>query len=253
MVKTSSTNQFHKSPPQGLGLGNTDKKLRTENQFHKTSQVVLTEFRGKSMSLSMVRKVTWLILFSVCFFGLSSCNKEHDGQLFIVTEGSENVMLGGVVVAFYSESELYEQLQLFAKEGLGESQEIFDTVIEDTLSIQKNEGALGIESGHGDPAYVWERIVLSKVTNYLIDTAENKVNTDASGKFSISAGSDLYLVARGERMIGDSKEYYRWIYKCDSDSTSHILSNQEQTDNEDIKSLLVAAGVEDILNEVPEY
>ena len=111
------------------------------------------------------------------------------GQVFVTTRGAQNIKLGGVTVALYSEKNMRNFSQWLVTEGRRRKDYYID---------------------HNQPELVayadYERWSWLPRSPY-------RAMTDADGRYVLThdVTGEFYVVATGTRLLSDKTEYYVWV------------------------------------------
>ncbi|MDB4566787.1 hypothetical protein N9Z78_02180 [Akkermansiaceae bacterium] len=164
---------------------------------------------------------------------------EVEGQVFVVTKGRENIKMGLTPIYVVSDeefqkiaAELAEEIQAFRVEGIQRAAntearakfigELYDLgkrgLAKPTLAALTKGAVEGMAEGMAERmaehiaknrslVHDFER---SKVLLFsMIPAATTK--TDADGRFKISVNSKGWVIAQGQRSVGEESEDYLWI------------------------------------------
>ena len=200
---------------------------------------------------------------------------EVEGQVFVVTKGRENIKMGLTPIHVVSDQELQkiavelaEEIQAFRVDGIqrAANREAREKFIRELLAMEGRELAEpALEALREEAArpiaedivenkfLVHEDLERSKVLLFsVIPDATTK--TDADGRFKISVNSKSWVVAQGQRSVGEESEDYLWIAPIEEPEkaakSSLLISNDSGYDStEELYALLnsVSASGSDVL------
>lgn len=165
------------------------------------------------------------ILAALACILLSGCDKRGSVQVqvFITTKGGENVRLGNVPITVFDE------------QGFQKVVSAFNSTISPTIAKQYQTQAAAIryqkQMGAADGAlqlyYQYQNSREYQLHDAIADQATYR--TDANGETVIQfsdASKPYYLVATGERLVGNKQEKYCWLERVTPKENSRIqLSN----------------------------
>ena len=220
-------------------------------------------------------KMKLLRLLAIALLGtLFSCSKkpvEVTGQIFVITQGRDNIKMGGVQVRVipdedflkavndvlpWLEAEVQKEAQantdadhmtalireIVAMEGAAEKP------IPELLEIRK---ALAEESGLADSilAKLKAGELHKQALTKLVELASSKqeVTTDADGRFTVQATGKTWFISAGGRAVGDENESYLWIKGFEpaegSATASLVISNESDIGSDDQFHALISTAV----------
>jgi formylglycine-generating enzyme required for sulfatase activity len=160
----------------------------------------------------------------------ASCNKKPtliQGQIFVVTEGGENIKMGAIPVRVIPEEAFKEVARstvtaIERQKALENEYRASVKVKEQLLKDLDAMNPVGFEA----PALVALReeaeneeaiqgLRSPDLEQWLADFARvlptTQIQTDADGRFTAEVNSKVWLVAGGQRRVGDNKEEYLWV------------------------------------------
>lgn len=220
-------------------------------------------------------KMKLLRLLAIALLGtLFSCSKkpvEVTGQIFVITQGRDNIKMGGVQVRVIPDEDFVkavnEVLPWLEAEVQKEAQantdadhmtalireivameEAAEKPIPDLPAIRK---ALVEESGSAEnlmesalAAPLYQQAV-AKVLNVV--SSKQEVTTDADGRFSTLSTGKTWFIAMSSRAVGDKSEQYLWVKGFEpaegSPAASLVISNEADIDSEDALHALLGAAI----------
>lgn len=224
---------------------------------------------------------TTIFRFSVLFLLLlTSCSKkpvEVTGQIFVITQGRENIKMGGVKVLVMSDEEFRRKAKKLVtwmqQEAKSEAQRRVDSdhmtdFIKELTELEKTsllnipelpkirENIVrdsGVTSGLIESAMT--RGLQTKAWNKILvgDGEKMKLTTDADGKFTLPLNGKAWFHAMAERKVGDRSEGYFWLKGLEAPKgatkVSLVISNEDDINDEDqlYAMLAGACGVQDQL------
>ena len=203
---------------------------------------------------------------------LPACSKKPvnvTGQVFVVTEGRENIKMGGVEVLVIPDAEFQtiaeSTLSWMQKEVRKEAQRDIDSeymtaFIREVMAIERGASMpipelekvrMSIVKESGDAEDILERAGIPKLLKRSAKklssnvTSPLTVTTDADGRFVVPVTNKNWFLAAGDRSVGENTEEYLWVkaFEPQGDVTSAMLaiSNEADIDSEDeLYSLLSA-------------
>ena len=218
---------------------------------------------------------TTILRFLVLSFLLlfPSCSKkpvEVTGQIFVITQGRENIKMGGVEVLVVPDEEFRkkakEVVTWMQQEAKAEAQRKVDSdhmteFINEVIELEKTNSLKIPELPKIRESLVKE----SSVASGLIESAmkgdlqtralikifagngEKMVfTTDADGKFTLPLKGKAWFHAMAERKVGDSSEGYIWLKGFEApdgvSKASLVISNDDDINDEDeLYSMLAVA------------
>jgi formylglycine-generating enzyme required for sulfatase activity len=220
-------------------------------------------------------KMKLLRLLAIALLGtLSSCSKkpvEVTGQIFVITQGRDNIKMGGVQVRVIPDEEFVKaanEVLPWLEAGVQkEAQATTDAdhmtaLIREIVAMEKAaekpipellaiREALVEESGSAKnlmesalAAPLYQQAV-AKVLNVV--SSKQEVTTDADGRFSIQATGKTWFIAMSSRAVGDQSERYLWVKGFEpvegSPTASLVISNEADIDSEDGLHALLAGAI----------
>ena len=161
---------------------------------------------------------------------LASCSKKPaliQGQIFVVTKGGENIKMGAIPVRVIPEEAFKEiarstvtaiERQQALEDEHRASVKVKEQLLKD-LDAMKPVGfeapallALREEAGNEE---AHQGLQSPDREQWLADFARvlptTQIQTDADGRFTAEVNSKVWLVAGGERRVGDNNEEYLWV------------------------------------------
>ncbi|MFM7213469.1 MAG: formylglycine-generating enzyme family protein [Verrucomicrobiota bacterium] len=192
------------------------------------------------------------VLVGVGALGGCSGKREVTGQVFVVTQGGENVKLGLVGIHVVKERQLGE----VAARLLGQAQQA--KAGEALLLELESEVKTLVSTVAGSQAGPLEKILAEAsrrragIPRFSGDSLGRRLfgelpsavaQTDADGMFSVEASSSDWLAARGERRTGSTTESYLWLMPLRGVSKKLLISNDRLLgDDEDLARVLASVG-----------
>jgi formylglycine-generating enzyme required for sulfatase activity len=169
-------------------------------------------------------KNTIILLF--LFIALPGCSKKPtliNGQIFVVTKGGENIKMGAVPVRVIPEEQFKEiaRATVAAIEGQIASADEHRASIEakkqllQDLKAMEPQAALAVlikqaedeDSISGLRSPSWD----AWMKTFVRALPQTQIKTDADGRFTAEVESKVWLVAGGQRRVGESSEEYLWV------------------------------------------
>lgn len=215
----------------------------------------------------MIMKIFILRLFiAMTAITLSSCSKKLTGQVFVVTQGRENIEIGLASIHVVPKARFRE----FATKVVGQVQaeihmETQEAADFDAVSKFRRE-MLAMENGGLDIPGLVELIepVESRFGKLYPDEQQDPIDlfalirdallpkfpavakTDANGRFQVDVDGDSWLVCHTERQVTGSEESYLWIVQIKAREidlgSSFLISNDSNVNSfEALYAVLAAA------------
>ncbi len=199
----------------------------------------------------------WLCLFAILVAALlSGCSQEKtiNGQVFIVTEGRDNVKLGLVAIYVVSGDEMRQLAVKTAgafrqasanQEVLQKLERKMEALMSTGVKVPEVEAMVRetrqrrarIEFGMSGPQ------LADKLFGSLPPL---QTKTDGDGQFTVRATSDSWLLARESRQTGSKTEKYVWIVSLKERRSKMLLSNDSMvTDSEGLLRVLNSFSADD--------
>ena len=169
-------------------------------------------------------KSTIILLF--LFIALPGCSKKPtliNGQIFVVTKGGENIKMGAVPVRVIPEEQFKEiaRATVAAIEGQKALEDEHRASIEakkqllQDLKAMEPQAALAAlikqaedeDSISGLRSPSWD----AWMKTFVRALPQTQIKTDADGRFTAEVESKVWLVAGGQRRVGESSEEYLWV------------------------------------------
>jgi formylglycine-generating enzyme required for sulfatase activity len=205
-----------------------------------------------------------LLILLCCGFGvvLTGCfKKEVEGQVFIATEGGENIKLGLVDIYVFSEPEFrevstavsQELLELADARASAENSKFrkmlpLEEAIKQLDDLRKEiEGnplltgtfrrealeviakAVETTKKKKDEIDRYPRIPrVSKASEIMAKQLNSRMpagKSDADGLFRVTASKGDIIYATGSRLVGESREYYYWVVPLVDTKNQLLISN----------------------------
>ena len=220
-------------------------------------------------------KMKLLRLLAIALLGtLFSCSKkpvEVTGQIFVITQGRDNIKMGGVQVRVIPDEDcvkaVNEVLPWLESEVQKEAQANTDAdhataLIREILAMEEAaerpipelpviRKALAEESGSADSilAKLKAGELHKQALTKLVELASSKqeVTTDADGRFTVQATGKTWFISAGGRAVGDEKESYLWIKGFEpaegSATASLVISNESDIGSDDQFHALISGVV----------
>jgi hypothetical protein len=200
---------------------------------------------------------------------VTGCSREREisGQIFVVTQGRENVKMGLVGVHVVSEVQLktigteilrdykqarqeHEQSQAQARADLAAVQQFesdLNLLVPSGLTVpEADEFRAEIESrrktlkSDGEDPFQSSLLGKALAVRLFEKLPSTAAKTDADGRFTIKAKGKVWLLARSARTVGKNEETYFWAAAADPATTQNqnaiLLSNDSLI--EELDSLL---------------
>lgn len=218
--------------------------------------------------MSVLRSQIITIFLASCLLACGNSEGKLNGEVFIVTQGGQNIKLGLVtfrvipeadILAFINKksaealSEMYKMIPIYnkAKQEANEAKDAEDKALQRMLRMM-NAGEpynKQVDKDRLDKLVIWKSkldrlaILQAELNNYksgkfyfngLPDGIE-VAKTNADGKFTIPMKRNVKyaLAAQAQRTIGDSKEEYYWLIWVSLENNTLkniILSNDNLID-----------------------
>lgn len=204
---------------------------------------------------------------------LPSCSKkpvEVTGQIFVITQGRENIKMGGVEVLMVPDEEFRkkakEVVTWMQQEAKAEAQRKVDSdhmtdFINEVIELEKTSSLAIPELPKIRESIVKESDFASELTKSLMvgglqrgslikmfggDAEKMVFTTDADGKFTLPLKGKAWFHAMAERKVGDNSESYIWLkgFKAPDgvSKASLVISNDDDINDEDeLYSMLAGA------------
>ncbi len=210
-----------------------------------------------------MKKILFRLLILISLVSLSACSKkpvEVTGQIFVITQGRDNIKMGGVNVIVIPDKEFVEAarktMAFIEEEVRKEAQRSMDGdyAIMFTREITKMEKDASVripeletlrdqffeESGYADQLIdsVLSPVLDRSLAILLSGFTEPKTTmTDADGKFTVPVSDKVWFLARSSRSLRDETEEYIWIKSFEAPkgvlNASAVISNEDDLDSED--------------------
>ncbi len=201
---------------------------------------------------------------------LPSCSKkpvEVTGQIFVITQGRENIKMGGVEVLVVPDEEFRkkakEVVTWMQQDVKAEAQRKVDSdhmtdFINEVIELEKTSPWKIPELTKIRESIVKESDAASKILNSVLagdlkaralrmllgGNEKMEFTTDADGKFIAPIIGKAWFFAAATRKVGDETEDYLWVKDFEAPkgvaSSSLVISNDEDIDSEDGIYALVA-------------
>lgn len=204
---------------------------------------------------------------------LPSCSKkpvEVTGQIFVITQGRENIKMGGVEVLVVPDEEFRkrakEVVTWMQQEAKAEAQRKVDSdhmsdFINEVIELEKTNSLKIPELPKIRESIVKESGFASEFTESLMvgglqrgslikmfggDGEKMVFTTDADGRFTLPLKGKAWFHAMAERKVGDSSEGYIWLKGFEApdgvSKASLVISNDDDINDEDeLYSMLAGA------------
>jgi formylglycine-generating enzyme required for sulfatase activity len=226
------------------------------------------------------------ILFAIsfaCIAVLPSCSKkpvEVTGQIFVITQGRENIKMGGVKVLMVPDDEFRKKAQdvvgFMQQEAQAEAQRRADSdhmtqFIHEVIALEGTGGLNLPELPKIRERIVKESDMASKLVHSLnagdlltrsfvrlFADHDQKLEftTDADGKFALPLKGKAWFHAMAERKVGENSEGYLWIKSFEAPdgvtTANLVISNEDDIDDEDGLYAMLAAACE-LQGELAEF
>lgn len=182
----------------------------------------------------------FIICTLLCQIGCSQSEIDVNGDVFIVTKGSQNIKLGLVEINIFSESVIQPFAKSkfdIAKAAILESKQV-KIKLHDILDARPIKNQAKYDSAfaewkiarRAESKYKTGEFFVSDLPTPLLQT-----KTDADGKFTFKLKPGKYaLVAYASRMVGDETETYywlNWITVNQKQQNRIMLSNDNKFEN----------------------
>lgn len=153
------------------------------------------------------------------FLLAASIGDAVEGQIFIVTKGGQNIKLGLVKVGIYQRADVEAYIAQRKR-----------VVIPQDRELTRQSERLSDAHRYDESNVAIKKSLLLFYTFFdglHQDKALVTAKSDADGKFSINvpSRSDILLVARSSRLIGNETEYYTWLLPPEEWESPLFLSN----------------------------
>lgn len=213
------------------------------------------------------------------FFALSlmllmtSCSKkpaEVTGQIFVITQGRDNIKMGGVEVLVVPDEEFRkntkEVVTWMQQEAKAEAQRKVDSdhmtnFINEVIELEKTSSLnipelpkiresivkeSDMASGLIESAMKGDLQTRALIKIFASDGEKMVFTTDADGKFTLTLKGKAWFHAMAERKVGDSSEGYIWLKAFEppdgASKASLVISNDDDINDEDeLYSILAGA------------
>ncbi|MEN9497295.1 MAG: hypothetical protein RL750_194 [Bacteroidota bacterium] len=206
---------------------------------------------------------------------LTCCSKkpvEVTGQIFVITQGRENIKMGGVKVLAMSDEEFVkkakEVVTWMQQEAKAEAQRRVDSdhmtaFINEVLELEKTSALKipelpkireslvkdsGVTSGLIRSAMTGDIQTRAWIKLFASDGEKAEFTTDADGKFTLPLKGKAWFHAMAERKVGDSSEGYVWLkgFEAPDDvsKASLVISNDDDINDEDELYAMLAGACE---------
>ena len=206
---------------------------------------------------------------------LSSCSKkpvEVTGQIFVITQGRDNIKMGGVEVLVVPDEEFRknakEVVTWMQQEAKAEAQRRVDSdhmtdFINEVIELEKTSPLKIPELPKIRESIVKDSDFASEFTKSLMvgglqrgslikmfggDAEKMVFTTDADGRFTLPLKGKAWFHAMAERKVGDNTEGYIWLKGFEApDSVSKaslVISNDDDINDEDELYLMLAGACE---------
>jgi formylglycine-generating enzyme required for sulfatase activity len=169
-------------------------------------------------------KRTIILLF--LFIALPGCSKKPtliNGQIFVVTKGGENIKMGAVPVRVIPE----EQFKEIARATVAAIEGQIASVDEHRASIEAKKQLLQ-DLKAMEPQAALEALIKQAededsisglrspswdawMKTFVRALPQTQIKTDADGRFTAEVESKVWLVAGGQRRVGEGSEEYLWV------------------------------------------
>lgn len=180
--------------------------------------------------------------------------EEVKGEVFVVTRGGSNVLLGRVEVTAYDLTGTVEGIAKLSEEA----RPLFKRAKGAETAAKKVSDA----TGYSDPNHAelfeeyldWGCVVKFLLSGlyYTSSLREAKAGTktDSAGRYSLDLPPGRYAIAaKASRAVGENTEYYYWLVPCEvtpGKIQELTLSNDNQASSDSKESLIhtISAGLE---------
>jgi formylglycine-generating enzyme required for sulfatase activity len=210
-----------------------------------------------------ILKSAIILVFLAC--ALASCSKKPtliNGQIFVVTQGGENIKMGAVPVRVIPQ----EQFKEIARKTVPEierqwrlertywaSREVRDKLVKELKALQPSDLKVPeleklIEAAENEESLPGLKQAPGLSEIWLKAFAEalppTQIQTDADGRFTAEVESKVWLVAGGQRYAAGNTENYLWVQSYEPPAKGLpqpvLISNQAGIDQkEELHALLV--------------
>jgi len=217
---------------------------------------------------NLMKNALFRLLFVVSPFMLSACSKnpvDVTGQIFFITQGRENIKMGGVTVFAITDKEFlelvrktktymeqetrnYEKMSVNRDYILAFANEIREMEKNATISIPELRGIhdqILDQSGWNESGFSYGLLLKSERSSFEQSIAKivseapksTTATTDADGKFSVQVTEKAWFIATSEISLYDQNYIYLWIKSFDdpqgSSNQSIVISNEDALDSEE--------------------
>ena len=203
---------------------------------------------------------------------LSSCSKkpvEVTGQIFVITQGRDNIKMGGVKVLVVPDVDFQnakEVLTWMQQEAKDEAQRKADSdhmtkFINEVIELEKTSSLIipelskiresvikesEITFGLVDSAMKRDLITRAWIKMFPSDVKKIELITDADGRFTLPINGKAWFYASAERRVGNESEEYLWLKGFEApdgaSKASLVISNDDDiNDEEELYSMLAGA------------
>ncbi len=203
---------------------------------------------------------------------LSSCSKkpvEVTGQIFVITQGRDNIKMGGVKVLVVPDVDFQnakEVLTWMQQEAKDEAQRKADSdhmtkFINEVIELEKTSSLIipelskiresvikesEITFGLVDSAMKRDLITRAWIKMFPSDVKKIELITDADGRFTLPINGIAWFYASAERRVGNESEEYLWLKGFEApdgaSKASLVISNDDDiNDEEELYSMLAGA------------
>jgi formylglycine-generating enzyme required for sulfatase activity len=209
-------------------------------------------------------KTTFTHFFALSvLLALPSCSKkpvEVTGQIFVITQGRENIKMGGVEVLVVPDEEFRkkakEVVTWMQQEAKAEAQRKVDSdhmtdLINEAIELEKTSPLKIPELPKIRESIVKESDAASKILNSVLagdlkaralrmllgGNEKMEFTTDADGKFIAPIMGKAWFFAAAARKVGDETEDYLWVKGFEApkgvSKVSLVISNDDDINDED--------------------
>ena len=219
-------------------------------------------------------KTTFTHFFALSvLLALPSCSKkpvEVTGQIFVITQGRENIKMGGVEVLVVPDEEFRkkakEVVTWMQQEVKAEAQRKVDSdhmtdFINEAIELEKTSPLKipelpkiresivkesDMASGLMESAMKRDLQTRSLIKMFAGDGEKVVFTTDADGRFTLPLNGKTWFHAMAERKVGDNSESYIWLKGFEApdgvSKASLVISNDDDINDEDeLYSMLAGA------------
>jgi formylglycine-generating enzyme required for sulfatase activity len=219
-------------------------------------------------------KTTFTHFFALSvLLALPSCSKkpvEVTGQIFVITQGRENIKMGGVEVLVVPDEEFRkkakEVVTWMQQEVKAEAQRKVDSdhmtdFINEVIELEKTSPLKipelpkiresivkesDMASGLMESAMKRDLQTRSLIKMFAGDGEKVVFTTDADGRFTLPLNGKTWFHAMAERKVGDNSESYIWLKGFEApdgvSKASLVISNDDDINDEDeLYSMLAGA------------